>query len=253
MIVAGYVRASTKDMTPPPKSPPSSCSARACSRGLGQLRVSAVLTTVTVLLLAEKPRLHGFVARLDEPTMLAAARFAVMSVVILPLLPEGPMVRRPASVRASCGCSCSFSPGMSFVGYIAQRMSGASGYPLTGLVGGLVSSTSVTLTFARLSQAHPQQDGRTPRCRRGQHRAVPRVATAVAISMRPCCRSWRVISRRHSAAGLVALALAWRSLRGAKADPANVNNPLQLPSRDRDGPALPGRALCGLPPAPVGR
>ncbi len=47
---------------------------------------------------------------------------------------------------------------MSFVGYIAQRMSGAAGYPLTGLLGGLVSSTSVTLTFARLSKSHPQQE-----------------------------------------------------------------------------------------------
>jgi len=38
---------------------------------------------------------------------------------------------------------------MSFVGFIAQRLAGAAGYPLTGLLGGLVSSTSVTLTMTR--------------------------------------------------------------------------------------------------------
>ena len=37
----------------------------------------------------------ALIARLDEPTMLAAARFAVMSLVILPLLPAGPFGPAP--------------------------------------------------------------------------------------------------------------------------------------------------------------
>ena len=136
-----------------------------------------------MLLLAEKPRLHGFVARLDEPTMLAAARFAVMSLVILPLLPEGPFGPGPGIKPRELWMLVLLFSGMSFVGYIAQRMSGAAGYPLTGLLGGLVSSTSVTLTFARLSKAHRAA---------GRRRSPPapwprarccslRVAVAVAI------------------------------------------------------------------------
>ena len=90
--------------------------------------------------------------------MLAAARFAVMSVVILPLLPEGPFGPGPGIRPRELWMLVLLFSGMSFVGYIVQRLSGAAGYPLTGLLGGLVSSTSVTLTFARLSKAHPSQE-----------------------------------------------------------------------------------------------
>jgi uncharacterized membrane protein (DUF4010 family) len=49
-----------------------------------------------------------------------------------------------------------FFTALSFAGYIARRIVGAErGYPVAGLLGGLVSSTSVTLTFSRLSRAEP--------------------------------------------------------------------------------------------------
>ena len=90
LVVAGYVRASKIDIDATTEVAALVVIGAGVLAGLGQLGLSAALTTITVLLLAEKPRLHGLVARLDEPTMLAAARFAVMSIVILPLLPEGP-------------------------------------------------------------------------------------------------------------------------------------------------------------------
>ena len=107
--------------------------------------------------------------------------------------------------------------GMSFVGFIAQRLSGAAGYPLTGLLGGLVSSTSVTLTFARLSKSHQQQDAPLATGAVAASTVLfLRVAVAVAIldaTLLP------VLARYLAApfiAALVALALAWRSLRGSQ-------------------------------------
>jgi uncharacterized membrane protein (DUF4010 family) len=48
-----------------------------------------------------------------------------------------------------------FFSALSFAGYLARRVVGASrGYPVAGLLGGMVSSTSVTLSFARLSRDH---------------------------------------------------------------------------------------------------
>ena len=173
MIVAGYIRASSKDIDATTEVAAIVVLGAGALGGLGYLRLSAALTTLTVLLLAEKPRLHGFVERLDEPTMLAAARFAVMSIVILPLLPEGPFGPGPGIKPRELWMLVLLFSGMSFVGYIAQRMSGAAGYPLTGLLGGLVSSTSVTLTFARLEQ-DASAAGRPARRRRGrrEHGAV---------------------------------------------------------------------------------
>ena len=85
---------------------------------------------------------------------------------------------------------------MSFVGFIAQRMSRSAGYPLTGLLGGLVSSTSVTLTFARLSKTH---EGQAAPLATGAVAAstilLLRVAVAVAVldaAVLPVwCDTWR--------------------------------------------------------------
>ena len=231
LIVAGYVRASAKDIDATTEVAALVVLAAGVLAGSGYLRVSAALTTLTMLLLAEKPRLHGLVARLDEPTMLAAARFAVMSIVILPLLPEGPFGPGPGIKPRELWMLVLLFSGMSFVGYILQRLSGASGYPLTGLIGGLVSSTSVTLTFARLSKAHPQQDGPL---------AVGAVAAStvlffrVAFAVAVLNAALLPVLARYLAAPLavavVAVALGWRSLRSATSDAAPLKNPLQLRS-----------------------
>lgn len=229
VIVAGYVRASKKDIDATTEVAAIVVIGAGVLAGLGQFQLSAALTTLTVLLLAEKPRLHSFVARLDEPTMLAAARFAVMSVVILPLLPEGPFGPGPGIKPRDLWMLVLLCSGLSFVGYIAQRMSGAAGYPMTGLLGGLVSSTSVTLTFARLSASHRQQESPL---------ATGAVAASTVLFLRVAVLATvlnaavlPVLVRYLGAMfaiGLVALALAWRSLRGAAAKPSTLKNPLQF-------------------------
>ena len=124
--------------------------------GIGQLAVASGVTAVTVLLLIEKSRLHALVARLDDDEVRAAARFAVMAVVILPLLPEGPFGPFGGVKPRQLWLLVLFFTGLSFIGYLARRMFGAThGYPLAGLLAGLVSSTNVTFTFARLSRAEP--------------------------------------------------------------------------------------------------
>ena len=229
LTVAGYVRASKKDIDATTEVAAVVVLGAGVLGGLGQIRLAAALTTLTVLVLAEKPRLHGMVARLDEPTMLAAARFAVMSAVILPLLPAGPFGPGPGIRPRELWMLVLLFSGMSFVGYIAQRVTGAAGYPLTGLLGGLVSSTSVTLTFARLSKSHPQQQ--TPLAA-GAVAASAVMFARVAVAVAVLNASVLPVLARYVAAPLVvslaAMVLAWRSLRGADAKPATLKNPLQL-------------------------
>jgi uncharacterized membrane protein (DUF4010 family) len=229
LVVAGYVRASKKDIDATTEVAALVVLGAGVLGGLGELRLSAGLTTITVLLLAEKPRLHGLVERLDETMLLAAARVAVMSVVILPLLPEGPFGPAPGIRPRDLWMLVLLFSGMSFVGFIAQRLAGTAGYPLTGLLGGLVSSTGVTLTFARLSRAHHAS-------------AAPLAAGAVAASTILFVRVAIAVSVLNAAllpslaqylaapfvAGLVALALAWRQLDGPSSAPSALKNPLQF-------------------------
>jgi uncharacterized membrane protein (DUF4010 family) len=229
LIVVGYVRASHRDIDATTEVAGVVVIGAGVLAGIGQLQLSAALTTLTVLLLVEKPRLHRFVKRLDEPTMLAVARFAVMSLVILPLLPEGPFGPEPGIRPRDLWILVLMFSGLSFVGYIAQRVTGAAGYAVTGLLGGLVSSTSVTLSFARLSPLRPHSAAALATGAIAASTVLfGRVVVVASILDRSVVPTLLRYLAPPFVVGLLLLALAFRWLRGAKAAPAAVRNPLQF-------------------------
>jgi uncharacterized membrane protein (DUF4010 family) len=125
--------------------------------GAGMRPLASGIAAVTGLLLVEKHRLHGWVRKLDREEIRAGARFAVMAAVVLPLLPVGPFGPYGAIRPRMLWALVLFFSGLSFVGYVARKIVGPSrGYLIAGTLGGLLSSTSVTLTFSRLSQNHPE-------------------------------------------------------------------------------------------------
>jgi uncharacterized membrane protein (DUF4010 family) len=110
-----------------------------------------------VLALGEKKTIRRFVQRIGDVEMKAALQFAVLALVVLPLLPEGPYgpggVIRP---RGLWSVVLLFS-GLNFIGYLVRRAAGeARGYPIAGALGGLVSSTATTLQLSRRSQSEPE-------------------------------------------------------------------------------------------------
>jgi len=126
--------------------------------GIGQTRLASAVFTLVTLLLVEKSRLHSMVTRIDDVGLRSGVRFAAMALVVLPLLPEGPYGPWGGIRPRELWMLVLFFSGLSFAGYMARRLFGAGrGYFLTGLLGGLVSSTNVTLTFARLSRRESAQ------------------------------------------------------------------------------------------------
>ncbi len=121
--------------------------------GMGHLVVAGGAAALVVLVLAEKTRIHGFVKQIGQKELQAGLYFAVLSLVVLPVLPEGPYGPlggvRP---RGLWSVVLMFS-GLNFAGYLARRALGERrGYAVTGLLGGLVSSTAVALAFSRQSR-----------------------------------------------------------------------------------------------------
>jgi len=120
----------------------------------GYVVVASGAAAVMVLALSEKKRLRAAVARIGEAELRAALQFAVLALVVLPLLPDetyGPLGGlRPRALWIGV---LVFS-GLNFVGYLARKAVGpARGYGVTGVLGGLVSSTAVTFQFARMSRS----------------------------------------------------------------------------------------------------
>jgi uncharacterized membrane protein (DUF4010 family) len=156
LIVAAYFAASRRDIDGTTEMAAFVVMAAAVLAGAGSTRVAAGILAVTFLLLVEKKRLHAIVAKLDRDEIRAAARFAVMATVILPLLPEGPYGPLGGVRPRTLWALVLFFSGLSFAGFIARRAFGRSrGYAIAGTLGGLVSSTGATFTMAQLSRTRP--------------------------------------------------------------------------------------------------
>ena len=156
LVIAGYVAASRHDVDGTTEVAALVVIAAGIAAGMGWLALASGSIAVTTLLLVEKSRLHALVGRLDDEELRAAARFGVMAIVILPLLPEGPVAQLGGVKPRELWMLVLFFTGLSFAGYMARRILGVrQGYPLAGALAGLISSTSVTFTFARLSRSEP--------------------------------------------------------------------------------------------------
>lgn len=155
LVVAAYVAASRKQVDGTTEVAALVVIAAGTLAGSGRLAEASAIIAATALLLVEKSRLHALVQRLDDASLRAGFRFAVMAVVILPLLPEGPYGPLGGVRPRELWMWVLFFSGLSFIGYLARRAFGArAGYAVTGLAGGLVSSTNVTFAFAGASRGH---------------------------------------------------------------------------------------------------
>jgi len=153
IIVAAYVAASRQDVDATTEVAALVVIAAGVLAGLGSFRLASGIIALLTLLLIEKSRLHSMVARIDDVSLRAAMRFGAMALVILPLLPSGPYGPLGGVRPRELWALVLFFSGLSFLGYVARRAVGPEhGYLATGLIGGLISSTNVTFTFARASR-----------------------------------------------------------------------------------------------------
>lgn len=114
-----------------------------------RLLIVAALAAATLALLSFKKPLHGFIAHLSEEDVYATAKLLLLALIVVPLLPHGDMGPWDALNPRQIGLLVLLISAIGFVGYAAVRIFGARrGLGLTGLLGGLASSTAVTLTFA---------------------------------------------------------------------------------------------------------
>lgn len=117
--------------------------------GAGGHALASAAMGVMVLVLAMRHQLHDWVRHLDEREVLAIAHFALISLVILPLLPDTPMgpldAWRPRQIWLVVVMVCGFS----FLGYVAaHRLGPSKGTMATAAAGSMVSSTAVTASLA---------------------------------------------------------------------------------------------------------
>lgn len=210
---------------------------------LDSAALAAALAVVVALLLSLKTVLHDALQRLTADEVSGALKLLFISLVLLPILPNqgyGPwQVFNPYVVW----WMVVLLAGIGFAAYVAVRLAGARrGLLFTSLLGGLVSSTAMTLTLARLGSSRSLHGVLAAGLLATSGLMFPRVLAEVALVNRSLLTGlWLPLT----VAGLVyllgALYCLWRSARVATDSlELPLKNPFEL------GPALRFAGLLAL-------
>lgn len=233
MMVAAYARA--PDLGDDPGT--TTVAAIALCYGLGAMvwygyhQLAVMLAIVSTVLLYFKAELHGITKSLTRRDLISFLQFAVLSLVILPLLPDQDYGPYRALNPYQIWWMVVLISGVSLAGYAALRVAGQRyGTPLMGLLGGLVSSTATTLVFARHARANAA--------------LIPVAAVVILLANLVVLVRLGVIAAVVSprllpallpvlggglVVGLAGTALLWRGLRGQGELPdLELNNPTEI-------------------------
>lgn len=124
--------------------------------GYGEKTIAAIGGVVMTLVLSAKEPLHGLLHRLDRREVVAVIKLLILSLVILPLLPDEGMGPWEALNPRRLWWMVVLVAGISSAGYFAMKFLGPrKGLLATALLGGLASSTATTLSLARRGREAP--------------------------------------------------------------------------------------------------
>lgn len=188
----------------------------------------------TFALLNSRQSMHALLKGLSSAEVEGVARFLIVALVILPLLPDAEYGPFGAWNPRKIWMVVVLVAGLSFAGYVAARKFGSErGIFAVALTGAIVSSTAVTAELSRRLKAEPEARGALTagiaiasivmfvRVQVLTALLVPRALPSLMLAMAPAT----------AVAALLAL-IMWNRQRGEKAPPVKLGNPFDF------GPAL---------------
>lgn len=209
---------------------------------LGQARVAIVSAGAVMALLTSRARIHAWVRSLDDTDIKATAQFAVIALVVLPLLPDAGFGPFGAINPRSLWIVVVFVTGLSFAGYWAGKKLGAArGTLAAATIGATYSSTAITAELARRLRSAGDD---APMLRAG-------IASATAVMLLRVLvltgilvpQGFRAFAQIVAPAALIAAVLALRDIRRVTVGdgaPLPARNPFAL------GPAIGFAIMVGI-------
>jgi len=200
----------------------------------GPLALAAAVGVALAILLALKPATRRLVGAIDHDDIEATLKFAAISVLILPVLPNTPVGPPPFDVLTpfKVWLMVVFISALSFLGYVLVQFAGARrGIGLVGVLGGLASSTALTLSFADRSK---KEEALSAAFAAGVVAAWTVMFGRVLVEMgvvnpRLLAAAWPAIAAAGAAGAACAGALYWRSAhRSDEPDERRLANPFAL-------------------------
>jgi uncharacterized membrane protein (DUF4010 family) len=199
--------------------------------GLGEATLAAALAIVVTALLYFKPELESWSAALAREEQVSILQFLVITFIVLQILPDrsfGPYgVLNPREIWLMVVLIA----GVGVASYMALRVAGERhGMLITGLLGGLVSSTATTALYARRSnESVPMAHVALVVVSLANLVVLVRVAVLALVVAPDILARLSPVLGAALAAGVAAAAfLPWRSERGAQLALPPARNPAEI-------------------------
>ncbi len=197
---------------------------------VGSTTVAIILGAVVAVLLHLKPQMQSFAGKLGDEDFKAIMQFVVITMLILPLLPNeyfGPFkVLNPFKLWLMVVLIV----GISLTGYIIYKFFGEKAGTLAGgILGGLISSTATTVSYARRTRENPAMAALAA--------VVVMVASAIVFARVLLLISTTAPKFSSQASGplgvmfivtLVLAGIAWSLARGEKSEMPKQSNPSEM-------------------------
>jgi uncharacterized membrane protein (DUF4010 family) len=209
-----------------------------CERG--EVQLAAAVGVAVTLVLVLKEWLHALAGRIEAEDVAATLKFAIVSLIVLPLVPDRSFGPPPFDVLNPyrIWLMVVLISAVDFVSWLLVKLIGREhGIGLTGLLGGLVSSTALTLGFTKRSRQQPEL---------GRPLAlgillawtvmIARVAVLVGVTRLELLRGLAAPLGAMAAVSALAILWLWRRARAeARAEVASGSNPFELGKAVRFG------------------
>nr|MBN2276544.1 MgtC/SapB family protein [candidate division Zixibacteria bacterium] len=126
---------------------------------LADIWVPMALGIIATFLLSEKAQIEDYVESLDKAEFLAVVKFLIVTLIILPVLPNQEYTQFNLNPRHIWQIVVLVSS-LGFAGYfLSKKFGDRIGLKLSGILGGIVSSTVITITAGRIARKTPEQSG----------------------------------------------------------------------------------------------
>jgi uncharacterized membrane protein (DUF4010 family) len=118
--------------------------------------IAVAVTVAAVLLFTAREKLHALAQRVEMAEIVTAAKFLILTGIVLPLLPNEPVTSLTAITPYKAWLALLSVCTLSYASYLLQRFLAPADSDLAvALLGGLYSSTATTVVLARAAAAQP--------------------------------------------------------------------------------------------------
>ena len=119
------------------------------------LELSIFIAVAIVVLLNMKGKLTSYETNISKTDLNASVTFLLITFIVLPILPNHYIDKFHLINPYQLWLFVIMLSGLSFLGYILNKIWGNRGIYLAGIIGGLASSTATTITFSQKSKTNP--------------------------------------------------------------------------------------------------